>query len=234
MKGFLLVYPRSGSHLAMRLLTGDHELLDYRLRESPKCNGCIEDCYISLYPEENITNEDNSIILQYAHETRHDLQFPENGAYCTPDGIRNFSQDIPYVYLGRDPRNQIESYWILLTRQGNGKREPLDTEGLIYQCNLFKARAQRIIECMSLLDNYTYVKFEDLATNPVSTMSLIIEKLGFTPNLGVIRDIYKKIEPNTSYESMDDINYRYKNWSQEWRKIFLEMAGEELSLLGYN
>jgi hypothetical protein len=87
---------------------------------------------------------------------------------------------------------------------------------------------------MSLLDNYTYVKFEDLVTNPVSTMSLIIEKLGFTPNLGVIRDIYKKIEPNTSYESMDDINYRYKNWSQEWRKIFLEMAGEELSLLGYN
>lgn len=238
MKGLLLVYPRSGSHFIMRILTGVPEMIDVYLRTPKKADACIEECELSIYPEKHLSSsdKDNHLFIQYAFETRPDRSVPEFASLYSLEDVRSLPDDWKIVYLVRDGRDQIESYWHMVYKSAlhrGQKHKRYDNDNLRYLCQIFKQRARRIIECSDSLENYTFYRFEDLIANPIEVSSSIISFLGFTPDIDSISKTVESIIPNSSYSSVKKVTRRKDIWTDEQNDIFWSVAGDEALQLGY-
>lgn len=239
MIGVFLLYPRSGSHFIMRTLTGQSDLVDKDLLIEKDGKACLETVSISYLPEtkEEALEKTSHIFIQYAFETRPDLSVPQDGALFTPDAIRSLPSEWKFVYVIRDGRDQIESYWHLIAYGAKKRGEVYDRwdlDNIKYSSSLFKQRARRVIDCSQKLKNYTIVRFEDLVSKPVSTLDSALSFCGFTPDLSQIRDTVQRIIPNSSYSSTENVTRRSRNWPKEWNDAFWEIAGKESLQLGYH
>ncbi len=233
----LLVYPRSGSHFIMRILTGLPKIIDKDLLTEPKVQACIESYRTTVSLTKKPLDCNNYLFFEYAFETRSDLALFEQGALYTPKAISSLPFDRKFVYLIRDGRDQIESYWHMthVSAASRGVFYPaLVDDDIDYASNIFKARARRILDCSDQLNNYVYFRFEDLIASPLEVSSSIITALGLTPEVNAITNVIAQIIPNTSYRKTKLTTYRSKQWSQRHRDIFWSIAGEESLELGYS
>ena len=89
------------------------------------------------------------------------------------------------------------------------------------------------------MDNFKLFHFENFVTNPVDTVSDMLEFAGLTADRDFIHRANKllieanMVKQHSSFGSTDKLNQRWESWEPWQIETFNEIAGKELKELGY-
>lgn len=156
-----------------------------------------------------------------------------------PDELKTYEGDWKFIYITRDGRNQIES---LLNLPGGFeperfKEDPQDYFEVV--CKAWRNRARMALDCQNQMDNFKIFHFENFVANSVDTVADMLEFAGLTPDRVFIERAHQllteanMVKQHSSFGSIDKVNQRWESW-EDWQKdTFTEIAGNELTELGY-
>lgn len=154
-----------------------------------------------------------------------------------PEELISLGEDWSFVYLSRDPRNQIESLYNVRGGYEESKRlkDPRDYFQVL--CKGSRNRMRMAIDCKNKLQNFKLFYFEDLIKNPVEVMKLVYDFLDLDLNKTYVENSYKFSldikKTHSSFGSTKKVNKRWLCWT-DWKKdLFKEIVGQELIELGY-
>jgi hypothetical protein len=245
-----LVSARSGSHLLGQLLSGDiflnleEKVDDHQILTTPAglcplyTPGYSGDRNI-LFRRPVNTPFDSFIDYVADGPAEYDLDNLEIGLEWNPEQISYISSltdKCTFFQLIRDGRNQVASLKALEEGYSNSNWNLDHFKSIVLT---FKYRAKSILERESLFENFHILKFEDLVFDPVVILSKIKFLAEVPLDYSAIEDTIKNISPNSSYWNVgelferSDTNFRWKGLTVLERKVFHEIAGEELLRLGY-
>jgi hypothetical protein len=159
--------------------------------------------------------------------------WPYHGLAWTPEDISRLGPNWTIVRSLRDGRNQIASH----KKLDESEHPAWTREEYISRCLAFRYRALSSLGSIHL-PNYKLIRFEDLALKPLETLEQLASFTGIPFDIhGKIASCLGDLRPHTSFTQKpfnpSEITERWRGLSHEERRILHDIAGAELTRLGY-
>ncbi len=240
-QGMLLYWYRGGSTLIQSVLHGE---ATYPVVEGwqsgPNC------CYLENTNPPKICVFDYSLNLQssvlppfdYCVWRAHMGDGPGNEEHKKCIALMN--DDSKIIMLCRDGRNQIASHMRINPHEESYKvRNTL--ESFERYCFGFHYRVEFIRYLREHLNNrFKLIKFEDLLISPLEVVSSIYDFWGISLDKSRLVENISHVgkKPNeplahSSFGTIENVNIRWHNWTEDQKVMFNKIAGKSLSYLEY-
>lgn len=147
-------------------------------------------------------------------------------------------RDWRFAYLIRNPMDHLASMMKMTGELANPLRQQDEME--YFRCKCLGVRNRYIVaaDCANRMDNFQFVRFEDLIDDPLTTITNLFEWFGLNADHEKLQaEIQFQADGSyatrcSMFKDRDHFN-RWSYWTDEMVQVFKDLCGEATEAAGY-